>query len=1080
MDDGSTSNPPPATPSVTVMAPATPQPASTPSTASSAQPSTTVTVTTPSPPTPGSSLPFAPPSPTMTVEMTPNSAATPASAPPPSAPPVALREDHVRNAVNFLAHPNVKGSPVKYRRSFLESKGLTADEIDEAFRRVPDPPSGNGTASVSVTTPAATTASAQSGVQEAAPSQPGVQQGVTITPFAVQQPGGQVAPGGGVVVQTGQMAPGQQMQAAATSGGRRWAQMALAMGVIGAGGAGAAMLAQNFVAPRVRQWMAQRSAKSLPAKKAKRSKKKPKPPQSLEEGGMPTASSLETEEEEDVEEDVEGEEDEEEEEEEEGKGGKKGKKAVSAAITSAAAIAAAAAAKELLQARMTEDKSTSQALLKAMEAQTAELRTALGYLQQAAQSQQKVSAATQQPAALTMGDLRKELQDLASSLGSPAPSSTAASANGLSFQTPSLQQQQQQSAQTYPLQQMQATLSVPVTVPVTTPSGSLGQQYGNEQQQQQQPHQQQQLETQQYWQQMQQQRRQAAPWHPQPQEQAQQQGQGSAMTAVNRSTTNGYAPSAPDEAPHSKSYMEVLEMVKRGERPPNVQDIDDSPPDPTRPLSDARMRPRSKPWEQSAPPSRPSSSGSYRSGYTSPSHTQAPSDAPFWQRKAAPPAPSVSTSLPFTPSSSSPSYHSVPSNSDASSYLNSYPNFNPSPNMNDNGNTGAGTTTVNSTNLTTINTTNTAFSGAPVYSSPTISGPSYAYPTPAGTGPGSSGLPLPGAPSSSTSSFHPAMSVYAKPFVPLNAAPPSGVMITEMPAGNGTGNVAQAPGSIANGGSQDRNGSTEMKPGVSTPSRSWVPPAVPSTVLPGAAAAIRPKPPSSYMGLGLSETDTSSNHSAQGSGSGTPANGVTTGGYVQSRQSHGEAGGLQYEAPQQQNQQQNQQPQQQQQQNLQQGYSKWETDERVGGKLQGLQSQQEYNPQQEENSQQQQFEQQQQLQQQQQQQQSEEQQRKQHAFVQEQHQQQRHQQQQQHQQQQEQHHDDQDEHLPISTSYHDPSAANSAAPHGPFVGSPLRSSPGDVQRSSEKASSASAHEPIAVTDILAGADNPDNVGHMVA
>uniref|UniRef100_A0A453DQJ8 Peroxisomal membrane protein PEX14 n=1 Tax=Aegilops tauschii subsp. strangulata TaxID=200361 RepID=A0A453DQJ8_AEGTS len=53
--------------------------------------------------------------------------------------PQAVREDYVQNAVNFLAHPKVKGSPVSYRYSFLEKKGLTKEEIDEAFRRVPDP-----------------------------------------------------------------------------------------------------------------------------------------------------------------------------------------------------------------------------------------------------------------------------------------------------------------------------------------------------------------------------------------------------------------------------------------------------------------------------------------------------------------------------------------------------------------------------------------------------------------------------------------------------------------------------------------------------------------------------------------------------------------------------------------------------------------------------------------------------------------------------------------------------------------------------------------------------------------------------
>jgi peroxin-14/E3 ubiquitin-protein ligase SIS3 len=48
-----------------------------------------------------------------------------------------VREDYVQNAVKFLSHPKVRGSAVVYRRSFLQNKGLTSDEIDEAFRRVP-------------------------------------------------------------------------------------------------------------------------------------------------------------------------------------------------------------------------------------------------------------------------------------------------------------------------------------------------------------------------------------------------------------------------------------------------------------------------------------------------------------------------------------------------------------------------------------------------------------------------------------------------------------------------------------------------------------------------------------------------------------------------------------------------------------------------------------------------------------------------------------------------------------------------------------------------------------------------------
>lgn len=48
-----------------------------------------------------------------------------------------VRKDQVQNAVKFRSHPKVRGSLVIYRCSFLEKKGLTKEEIDEAFRRVP-------------------------------------------------------------------------------------------------------------------------------------------------------------------------------------------------------------------------------------------------------------------------------------------------------------------------------------------------------------------------------------------------------------------------------------------------------------------------------------------------------------------------------------------------------------------------------------------------------------------------------------------------------------------------------------------------------------------------------------------------------------------------------------------------------------------------------------------------------------------------------------------------------------------------------------------------------------------------------
>ncbi|KAE8704956.1 Peroxin 14-like protein isoform 3 [Hibiscus syriacus] len=49
-----------------------------------------------------------------------------------------MREELVEMAIKFLLHPTIQRSPVSQRRSFLENRGLMTDEIDEAFRRVPD------------------------------------------------------------------------------------------------------------------------------------------------------------------------------------------------------------------------------------------------------------------------------------------------------------------------------------------------------------------------------------------------------------------------------------------------------------------------------------------------------------------------------------------------------------------------------------------------------------------------------------------------------------------------------------------------------------------------------------------------------------------------------------------------------------------------------------------------------------------------------------------------------------------------------------------------------------------------------
>ena len=47
-----------------------------------------------------------------------------------------MRENEVLNAVAFLSHESVKNSSdASAKRGFLEGKGLTREEIDEAFRR---------------------------------------------------------------------------------------------------------------------------------------------------------------------------------------------------------------------------------------------------------------------------------------------------------------------------------------------------------------------------------------------------------------------------------------------------------------------------------------------------------------------------------------------------------------------------------------------------------------------------------------------------------------------------------------------------------------------------------------------------------------------------------------------------------------------------------------------------------------------------------------------------------------------------------------------------------------------------------
>jgi peroxin-14 len=56
-----------------------------------------------------------------------------------------MREDLVNSAVNFLRDAKVQSASMAKKVSFLESKGMTSDEIQEALRRTSTSDSGSTT-----------------------------------------------------------------------------------------------------------------------------------------------------------------------------------------------------------------------------------------------------------------------------------------------------------------------------------------------------------------------------------------------------------------------------------------------------------------------------------------------------------------------------------------------------------------------------------------------------------------------------------------------------------------------------------------------------------------------------------------------------------------------------------------------------------------------------------------------------------------------------------------------------------------------------------------------------------------------
>ncbi|CAK9138618.1 unnamed protein product [Ilex paraguariensis] len=138
-----------------------------------------------------------------------------------------MREDQVQNAVKFLSHPRVRGSPVIYRRSFLERKGLTKEEIDEAFRRVPDPTPTISNAPTTVTNQDSH-AKSSANINPQAPSQS--LQPAVVTPA-------------GVISKVG------------TFSRFHWSHALLAVGVLAASGAGTAVLFKKTIIPTLKSWI---------------------------------------------------------------------------------------------------------------------------------------------------------------------------------------------------------------------------------------------------------------------------------------------------------------------------------------------------------------------------------------------------------------------------------------------------------------------------------------------------------------------------------------------------------------------------------------------------------------------------------------------------------------------------------------------------------------------------------------------------------------------------------------------------------------------------------------------------------
>ncbi|KAJ6411755.1 hypothetical protein OIU84_008353 [Salix udensis] len=140
-------------------------------------------------------------------------------------PTTGIQQEAGAEAIN-QSPPSVFGSPVMYRRSFLEKKGLTKEEIDEAFRRVPD-----------LTPSTQATSSSQEGQVKSTPNVQPPAPEQTLQPVAA-------APTG--VISTMRTLTRQQFH---------WHHAVFAVGLLAVSGAGTAVLVKKTIIPRLKSWI---------------------------------------------------------------------------------------------------------------------------------------------------------------------------------------------------------------------------------------------------------------------------------------------------------------------------------------------------------------------------------------------------------------------------------------------------------------------------------------------------------------------------------------------------------------------------------------------------------------------------------------------------------------------------------------------------------------------------------------------------------------------------------------------------------------------------------------------------------